>query len=445
MEFVFALFGIAVGIVTGLVPGIGILASMFIVFPLLVNASAMSLILFYVMLACTVQYIGSIVAIRLGVPGENSSMYASKYGSAIANNDSNQGAALISATATASLIGAAIGITLIAAFMNFVPPQIMSIKVQAIVLAAVTIIFIRYPENSKIVNVILISIGLFLGMLGMQVSNTFSIHFGQPWLAAGVNPMIVITMLFIIPNMINNLNRQPTKLNDDASTDRKIGFLIGLQEIKSRVFSIIRGSTIGSVFGLMPGGGATVSSSLAFSTEQVMNKSMVSRLVSAEAANNAAAVTSILPVLIYGLPVLASEALIVDLISAQGVLINKNWASELFQSVFTNLDVILLTLIIGNIVVWWISIYMVNRIVSLYQKLSLSFIFTFTIIVLWVSILFDTVKYQTYTVDIVTVVALLIPAFVIVRKKIDTIPLVFSFMLTNVVIAFMATAITFLT
>ena len=443
MEFVFALFGIAVGIVTGLVPGIGILASMFIVFPLLVNANAMSLILFYVMLACTVQYIGSIVAIRLGVPGENSSMYASKYGSAIASNNSNQGAALISATATASLIGAAIGIALIAGFMNFVPPQIMSIKVQAIVLAVVAIIFIRYPENSKIVNVILIALGLFLGMLGIQVSDTFSIHFGQAWLSAGVNPMIVITMLFIIPNMINNLNRQPAKLSN--STDQKIGFLVGLQEIKSRIFSIIRGSTIGSVLGLMPGGGATVSSSLAFSTEQAMNKSMISRLVSAEAANNAAAVTSILPVLIYGLPVLASEALIVDLISAQGILINKNWTSELFQSVFTNLDVILLTLIVGNIVVWWISIYMVNRIVSLYQKLSLSFIFTFTIIILWLSILFDTVKYQTYTVDIVTVVALLIPAFVIIRMKIDTIPLVFSFMLTSVVISFMATAITFLT
>jgi TctA family transporter len=243
--------------------------------------------------------------------------------------------------------------------------------------------------------------------------------------------------------MINNLNRQPAKLSN--STDQKIGFLVGLQEIKSRIFSIIRGSTIGSVLGLMPGGGATVSSSLAFSTEQAMNKSMISRLVSAEAANNAAAVTSILPVLIYGLPVLASEALIVDLISAQGILINKNWTSELFQSVFTNLDVILLTLIVGNIVVWWISIYMVNRIVSLYQKLSLSFIFTFTIIILWLSILFDTVKYQTYTVDIVTVVALLIPAFVIIRMKIDTIPLVFSFMLTSVVISFMATAITFLT
>ena len=445
MEFLFALFGIAVGIITGLVPGIGILASMFIVFPLLVHANAMSLILFYVMLACTVQYIGSIVAISLGVPGENSSMYASKYGSAIANDNTNQGAALISATATASLIVAALGIALIAVFMNVVPPQIMSIKVQAIVLAVVAIIFIRYPENPKIVNVILIGMGLFLGMLGIQVSDTFSIHFGQSWLAAGVNPMIVITMLFIIPNMINNLNQQPLKSNSISEADHKIGFLIGLQEIKSKISSVVRGSAIGSVFGLMPGGGATVSSSLAFSTEQLMNKPMISRLVSSEAANNAAAVTSILPVLIYGLPVLASEALIVDLISAQGVLINKNWTNELFQSVFTNLDVILLTLIVGNIFVWWISIYMVKRIVSLYQKLSLSFIFTCTIIVLLVSILFDTVKYQTYTVDIVTVAALLIPAFIIIRKKIDTIPLVFSFMLTNVIISFMATTITFLT
>ena len=329
--------------------------------------------------------------------------------------------------------------------MNVVPPQIMSIKVQAIVLAVVAIIFIRYPENPKIVNVILIGMGLFLGMLGIQVSDTFSIHFGQSWLAAGVNPMIVITMLFIIPNMINNLNQQPLKSNSISEAEHKIGFLIGLQEIKSKISSVVRGSAIGSVFGLMPGGGATVSSSLAFSTEQLMNKPMISRLVSSEAANNAAAVTSILPVLIYGLPVLASEALIVDLISAQGVLINKNWTNELFQSVFTNLDVILLTLIVGNIFVWWISIYMVKRIVSLYQKLSLSFIFTCTIIVLLVSILFDTVKYQTYTVDIVTVAALLIPAFIIIRKKIDTIPLVFSFMLTNVIISFMATTITFLT
>ena len=444
MEFLFALFGIAVGVITGLVPGLGILASLFIVFPLLMNANAMSLILFYVMLASTVQYVGSIVAISLGVPGENSSMYASKFGRAIANENSDRGASLISATATASLIGAVIGILLVAVGISNVPPQVMSIKVQAVILIIVAIIFIRYPENSKMVNILLIASGLFLGMLGMQVSDRFSIYFGQPWLAAGVNPMIVITMLFIIPNMVQNLNKKPIVDNNQDESNHKIGFLVGLNEIKFRIASVLRGSAIGSVLGLMPGGGATVSSSLAFSTEQSLNKSMISRLVSCEAANNAAAVTSILPVLIYGLPVLASEALIVDLISAQGILINRDWTKDLFYSVLTNLDIVLLTLILGNVFVWWMSVYMVNKIIFLYQKLSLSFVFMCTIIILCASIVVDTVKYQTYTVDIVTVVALLIPALFIVRKKIDTMPLVFAFMLSGVLISFMATAITFL-
>lgn len=444
MEFLFALFGIAVGIITGLVPGLGILASLFIVFPLLTNANAMSLILFYVMLASTVQYVGSIVAISLGVPGENSSMYASKFGRAIASENPDRGASLISATATASLIGAVIGILLIVVGISNIPPQVMSIKVQAIILLIVAIIFVRYPENSKMINILLIASGLFLGMLGLQVSDKFSIYFGQSWLASGVNPMIVIAMLFIIPNMVQNLNKQPIANNNQEESNRNIGFLIGLIEIKSRLTSVIRGSAIGSLMGLIPGGGATVGSSLAFSAEQSLNKSMISRLVSCEAANNAAAVTSILPVLIYGLPVLASEALILDLISAQGTLINKDWTKDLFYSAFTNLDVVLLMLILGNIFVWWMSVYMVNKIIFLYQKLSLSFVFMCTIIVLCTSIVLDMIKYQTYTVDIVTVVALLIPALVIIRKKIDTMPLVFAFMLSGVIISFMATVITFL-
>jgi putative tricarboxylic transport membrane protein len=435
------LLGIFFGIVTGLIPGFGVLAALLISFPLLKFFSPLELILFYASMMCTVQYVGSIVAIYLGVPGENTSLIASKIGYQLFKKNSIFGHALIAATAFSSLFASIVGICLIFLFFSLSSyvAWLFGIKTQLITLLMILLVLLFYQKQNVTINLLQIILGLFLGLLGTNTIQNFSITFGQPWLLPGLNDMLVIFVLFIMPNIIQYWNTTKNYLLIPLLIPCKTGLAMLFKHQKS----MVRGSFVGGISGLIPGIGTSISSQLSYFFESRFSKSPVARVVSAEAANNSAVLTSLIPLLMFGLPILASEALILDLLSFKGVGIGSFWLQQKELYGWSRMEIFFSTMIFVNIIMCFVAIVLAAPMVTLYQKIPNKIMILFLMMLLFLVIILQSINRLSIMTDVITFLILLPLSILFIKKKIDALPLVFSYMMASTVSKVVATAMSF--
>jgi putative tricarboxylic transport membrane protein len=438
----FCLFlGIFFGIITGLIPGIGVLAALLISFPLLKFFNPLELILFYASMMCTVQYVGSIVAIYLGVPGENTSLIASKLGYRLFKKNAMFGHALIAATAFSSLFASIIGILLIFLFflLSSYVLWLFGIKTQLITLSIILLVLLFYQKQNVAINLLQISLGLFLGLLGTNTIQNFSITFGQAWLLPGLNDMLVIFVMFILPNIIQYWNTTKNYLLIPLLIPWKVGLAMIFKNKKS----MLRGSVVGGISGLIPGIGTSISSQLSYFFESRFSKSPVAGVISAEAANNSAVLTSLIPLLMFGLPILASEALILDLLSFKGVGLGSFWLQQKELYGWSRIEIFFSTMIFVNILMFFIACVLAAPMVALYQKIPNKIMILCLITLLSFVVILQSINRLSMMTDVITFFILLPLSILFIKKKIDALPLVFSYMMASTVSKIVATAMSF--
>ncbi len=303
----FCFIGVLVGTAIGILPGLGPLATIAMLLPLTYSLEPVSGLIMIAGIYYGAQYGGSTTAILVNLPGESSAVVSCLDGHQMARKG-RAGSALAIA-ALGSFFAGTVATVLIAAFspvlaeVAFLFGPVEYFAMMVLGLTAATLL----AHGSFIKGVAMVLTGLILGLVGGDVnSGTYRFTFGSFALTEGIEFVAVAMGLFAFTDIVANIR------NDQARevTAPSFGNLwITGKEFRQAALPVVRGTAVGSVLGLLPGGGAMISSFAAYAIEKRVSKrpeefghGAVAGLAGPEAANNAGAQTSFIPMLTLGIP-----------------------------------------------------------------------------------------------------------------------------------------------
>ena len=321
----FALIGCLVGTLIGVLPGIGPVATVAMLLPLTFYLTPISGLIMLSGIFYGAQYGGSTTAILVNLPGETSAVVTCLDGYQMARR--GRAGPALAAAALGSFFAGTVATLLIAVAApplamigrSFGAPEYFSLMMFGL-LATVVLASGSVPKA-----VAMIFLGILLGMVGTDV-NTGNARFdlGIANLADGINFVPLSIGLFGLSEIIATLAHGS---QDRSVLGGKISHLWPSREDFRRGFpAVARGTAIGSLLGVLPGGGATLSSFAAYMFEKKISRQpqrfgqgAIEGVAAPEAANNAGAQTSFIPMLTLGIPGNATMALIVGALTIHGI------------------------------------------------------------------------------------------------------------------------------
>lgn len=318
LEIVYAgLLGTVSGVVAGFLPGVGIFTVLSAAYLLLLSFDVPQLLIFYFCLVASSQYFGSIPAIFMGIAGEASSFPAVIEGHALMKQ--GHGIRAVFLTGVGSFVGGIFGIFALMA-VGIIEYKFVLTTFQTLALFLTIGIFVCFTtKNRWYVNILLIVIAAALSHIGVSNNEIIPyINFGVNWLSNGISYFAVAAALISVKEVMS------ADLNISSSVYIQEKLFNPIKESLKQSWAIIRGSIAGALGGLVPGVTTIASSHFAYSIEKRIQKKHytpgnMSALVSSESANNAGAITQLIPLLVFGIPITGSEAIL------YGILDAKNW------------------------------------------------------------------------------------------------------------------------
>jgi TctA family transporter len=364
----FALVGALIGTAIGVLPGIGPVATISLLLPITFGQPATTAIIMLAGIYYGAQYGGSTTAILLNLPGEISSVVTTLEGYKMARNG-RAGAALATsalgsffAGSVATVFVAGSGPLLTQVALSFGPADYFSLMLLGLIISAVL------AQGSVVKAIAMVALGVALGLVGTDVqTGQQRFTFGIPELSDGISFVALAMGMFGIAEIILNLERPESR----SVLKTKVGSLwLTKEEWKRATPSVLRGTALGSVLGILPGGGAALSSFGSYMLERKVSKGRhlfgtgaIEGVAGPEAANNAAAQTSFIPLLTLGIPSNAVMALMVGALIIQGIQPGPRMV-EAQPDLFWGL---IASMWIGNVMLLVINLPMIGMWVKLLQ------------------------------------------------------------------------------
>jgi TctA family transporter len=307
MNLAYCVVGALVGTLIGVLPGIGPVQTLAILMPTTFSLPPESALIMLAGIYYGAQYGGSTTSILVNVPGEASSVVTCLDGYQMALQGRAGAALTISALGSffagtfATFVLAVLAVPLAELAFKFGPAEYFSLMVFGLIGSIVL------ASGSLLKAVGMILLGLLLGMIGTDVtSGTQRFVFGVPELADGIGFVSLAMGLFGICDIINSLEKRDKR---DILKGKLTGFWLSLRELRQTAPAVLRGTLCGSLLGILPGGGAILASFTAYMLEkksardpESFGKGNIRGVAAPEAANNAAAQTSFVPLLTLGIP-----------------------------------------------------------------------------------------------------------------------------------------------
>lgn len=320
----FCFLGVLIGTLVGVLPGIAPITTIAILLPFtftLPPASAMIMLsgIFY-----GAQYGGSTTAILVNLPGESSSIVTCLDGHQMAKQG-RAGPALAIA-AIASFFAGTIATIIIA--VASVPLSVLALKFTAAEYFSLMVLgltgSIALAHGSAVKAVAMVLLGLLLGLVGIDVNTGLPrMTLGIGELGDGIGFVAIAIGLFGISELMVALSRPQDRTLLSVALSQ---LWPSRKELKDCVPPMLRGTAIGSVLGVLPGGGAALSSFASYAVEKKTSatperfgRGAIEGVAGPEAANNAGAQTSFIPLLTLGIPGNAIMALMVGALMIQGI------------------------------------------------------------------------------------------------------------------------------
>jgi putative tricarboxylic transport membrane protein len=323
-NLLFALLGALIGTAIGVLPGIGPVATISLLLPITFGQPATTAIIMLAGIYYGAQYGGSTTAILLNLPGEVSSVVTAIDGYKMARNGRAGAALTIAACGSffagtvATLVVAASGPMLTSVALSFGPADYFSLMLLGLIISAVL------AQGSVLKSIAMVVLGVALGLVGTDVqTGQQRFTFGVPELSDGLGFVSIAMGIFGIGEIILNLERPEARVVMSG----KVGSLwLTRTEFRRSVPSVLRGTLIGSILGILPGGGASLAAFGSYMMERKMSRyghefgnGAIEGVAGPESANNAAAQTSFIPLLTLGIPANAVMALMVGALIIQGI------------------------------------------------------------------------------------------------------------------------------
>ena len=323
-NLLYALIGSLLGTLIGVLPGIGPVATIAMLLPTTYALQPVSALIMLAGIYYGAQYGGSTTSILLNMPGETSSAVTCLDGYQMARQGQAGAALAIAALGSffagtvATVIVATVAVPLSELALKFGPAEYFSLMVLGLIGATVL------ARGSLLKAIGMVVLGLLLGLVGVDVnSGTERYTFGIPELADGFGIVSVAMGLFGFAEIITNLENVATR---ELLTSKVGGLWITKAQFKQAWPAVLRGTGLGSVLGLLPGGGAMLASFASYAVEKKIAKDpsrfgngAIEGVAGPESANNAGAQSSFIPLLTLGIPENAVMALMVGAMTIHSI------------------------------------------------------------------------------------------------------------------------------
>ena len=324
INLMYALIGALVGTLIGVLPGIGPVATIAMLLPTTYALQPVSALIMLAGIYYGAQYGGSTTSILLNMPGETSSAVTCLDGYQMARKGQAGAALAIAALGSffagcvATVFVATVAIPLSELALKFGPAEYCSLMILGLIGAVVL------AHGSLLKAIAMVVLGLLLGLVGTDVnSGAARFAFGVPELIDGLGIVSVAMGLFGFAEILTNLESTEKR---ELITAKVSGLWLTKQQFKDAWPAVLRGTGLGSILGLLPGGGAMLASFGAYALEKKLakdpsrfGKGAIQGVAGPESANNAGAQTSFIPLLTLGIPENAVMALMVGAMTIHNI------------------------------------------------------------------------------------------------------------------------------
>ncbi|MFG1361878.1 tripartite tricarboxylate transporter permease [Xanthobacter versatilis] len=325
--------GVLLGTLIGVLPGLGPIATIAMLLPITFGLPPVSALIMLSGIYYGAQYGGSTTAILINLPGESSSVVTAIDGHQMAKKG-RAGAALATA-ALGSFFAGTVATFLLAVFapplaelaLQFGPAEYFSLMVLGLI-ASVTL-----ASGSVVKAIAMIVLGLLLGLSGQDIyTGAPRFTFDLPELSDGFDFVALAMGMFGISEIIRNLEDEHQRSLVAAKVK---SLMLTSEEFRRIIGPVLRGTALGSFLGILPGGGAMLSSFASYSIEKKISKTprefgrgAIEGVAGPESANNAGAQTSFIPMLTLGIPSNPVMALMIGALIIQGITPGPNVVTE---------------------------------------------------------------------------------------------------------------------
>ena len=323
-NIMYCFLGVLLGTLVGILPGLGPTAALSLLFVTTIHIPPISGLIMLAGIYYGCQYGGSTTSILLNIPGEAASVVTCIDGYQMARQ--GRAGPALGISAFGSFIGgtlAVVGLMLVAPplasfALKFSFPETFSLMCLGLVIVSF------FAKESMLKALMMAALGLFLGTVGMDnMVGKPRFTFGVNTLLDGVGLVPVIMGIFGLSEVFLNLEQG---LSRDVLKTKISNLLPTLQDWKDSSKPMLRGTLLGFFLGVLPGGGATLSSFASYAIEKKVSKhpkkfgeGAIEGVAGPETANNAAVGGAFIPLLTLGIPANAVMAILLGLLLSHGV------------------------------------------------------------------------------------------------------------------------------
>ncbi|MDP4503012.1 tripartite tricarboxylate transporter permease [Nonomuraea turcica] len=326
VNLMYALIGVTLGTLVGVLPGIGPAMTVALLLPITFTVPAASAFIMFAGIYYGGMYGGSTTSILLNTPGESSSMITALEG----NKMARRGRAA-QALATAA-IGSFVAGTIATALLVVAAPAVVAFAISfgpedyfALAILAFTAVS-SVLSRSIVRGLASLGLGLTIGLVGIdQQTGQARLTLGIPQLLDGIDVVIVAVGLFALGEALYVASRLRHATPDVVPVGRA---WMGRADWRRSWRPWLRGTALGFPFGALPGGGAEIPTFLSYAAEKRLAKGVakeeygkgaIEGVAGPEAANNASAAGTLVPLLTLGLPTSATAAIMLAAFQQYGL------------------------------------------------------------------------------------------------------------------------------
>ncbi|KQU02760.1 tripartite tricarboxylate transporter TctA [Rhodococcus sp. Leaf7] len=324
MNLLYACIGVLLGTAVGVLPGIGPAMTVALLLPITYNVSPSAAFIMFAGIYYGGMYGGSTTSILLNTPGESSSVITAIEGNKMAK--AGRAAQALATAAIGSFIAGTIGTMLLVLFAPMVSRFAVSLgapsylAIMLLALVAVTAVL----GSSKLRGCISLLLGLSIGLVGIDfLTGQPRATLGIPQLSDGIDIVVIAVAVFALGEALwvaAHLRRKPAEVIPVGRP------WMGKSDWKRSWKPWLRGTAYGFPFGALPAGGAELPTFLSYITEKKLSKhpeefgkGAIEGVAGPEAANNASAAGTLVPMLSLGLPTNATAAVMLTAFVSYGI------------------------------------------------------------------------------------------------------------------------------
>ena len=372
-NILYCFIGCLLGTIIGVLPGLGPAATIAMLITLTYKLDIVSAIIMLAGIYYGAQYGGTITSVLLKIPGEASSVVTIIDGYQMAQK--GEAGKALGIAAFGSFIAGTFGTIVLSILapplsefaLRFGPPEYTVLMILGLTL-------VIYLGGKSILKAILMgAFGLALGTIGMDPVSAFErFTFGTQWLLDGVDMAILAMGIFGIGEILYLSERRVSgsSLYMVKCPKKLMELLPNRKDLKASIKPIGRGSVLGFLAGILPGGGAVIASFLSYAIEKKLaknperfGKGAIEGVAGPESANNAAASGAFIPLLTLGIPSNVVMALLMGAFLIHGVtpgpfLLKQR--PDLFWGVITSMY-------IGNIILLILNVPLIKIFVKIIE------------------------------------------------------------------------------